>query len=92
MRVSPSGKAVASQATIPWVRIPSPALLRHILAHATSRATQTLYVGVAFMLYAHDNSPNRQEPRALQDSYLDFMLSRQAMLALNKRLTFTKRR
>ena len=50
MRVSPSGKAVASQATIPWVRIPSPALLRHILAHATSRATQTLYVGVAFML------------------------------------------
>lgn len=24
-RVSPSGKAVASQVTIPWVRIPSPA-------------------------------------------------------------------
>ena len=27
-RVSPSGKAVASQATITWVRIPSPALQR----------------------------------------------------------------
>ena len=29
-RVSPSGKAVASQATIPWVRIPSPALFKPV--------------------------------------------------------------
>ena len=40
------------------------------------------------MLYAHDNSPNRQEPRALQDSYLDIMLSRQAILCTEQTINF----
>jgi hypothetical protein len=43
------------------------------------------------MLNADEKSGSRQEPRELQDSYLDFLLSRKAILVTQQTLTFYKK-
>jgi len=43
------------------------------------------------MSYANGNCKDRQKPHALQDSYLDFRLSRQAMLCTENTMAFYKK-
>jgi hypothetical protein len=55
-----------------------------------SRATHTIYVGVAYVFNKYDKSESKQEPREFQVSYLDFLLSRKAKSVRQQTMTLHK--